>query len=237
MRQGGEDPNKKKKRGQAGEDDSVPIRLRVREIVDGNMVTFVMTIVTLFALFGDDMRIWVFTKEADLYFFMGLSLSFVLFSVELLVNSCVGEDFKYSFFFWLDFIATCSLIPDIVWFSDFINRMLGLEESIYALDVKPIASLETSGNSSLTKIVKSVRLIRLIRIIKLYNYAVKSNSEAEEAKLREQQKLSTNIQQAALNKELEPSRLGKHLSDTLTRRLIIGILVLLMVLPLLSYQG
>jgi hypothetical protein len=57
------------------------------------------------------------------------------------------------------------------------------------MDVKldqPISALETADNSSLTKIVKSVRLIRLIRIIKLYNYAVKSNSEAEEAKLREQ---------------------------------------------------
>jgi hypothetical protein len=82
-----------------------------------------------------------------------------------------------------------------------------------------------------------VRLIRLIRIIKLYNYAVKSNSEAEEAKQREQDKLSANPMIAALKKELEPSRLGKHLSDHLTRLLIIGILLLLMVLPLLSYQG
>ena len=116
---------------------------------------------------------------------MGLTLSFVLFLIELLVNSCVGEDFKYSFYFWLDFIATFSLIPDIVWFADFLNSMLGLEQSIYKMDVKPLAAMETADNSSLTKIVKSVRLIRLIRIIKLYNYAVKSNSEAEEAKLRE----------------------------------------------------
>ena len=45
--------------------------------------------------------------------------------------------------------------------------------------------LSTSNSSNLAKIIKSVRLIRLIRIIKLYNYAVKSNSEMEEAKLRE----------------------------------------------------
>jgi hypothetical protein len=36
---------------------------------------------------------------------------------------------------------------------------------------------------------------------------------------------------------LEPSRLGKALSDTLTRRLIIGVLLLLMVLPAITYQG
>ena len=49
--------------------------------------------------------------------------------------------------------------------------------------------------------------------------------------------MSSNAQQAALKKELEPSRLGKHLSDTLTRRLIIIILTLLMALPLLSFSG
>lgn len=77
--------------------------------------------------------------------------------------------------------------------------------------------------------------MRLIRIIKLYNYVVKSGAEAEEAKLREQAKLSANAQQAALKKELEPSRLGKHLSDTLTRRLTMIILGLLMALPVLAY--
>jgi len=40
-----------------------------------------------------------------------------------------------------------------------------------------------------------------------------------------------------LKKELEPSRLGKHLSDTLTRRLTLIILGLLMALPVLAYAG
>jgi hypothetical protein len=36
-----------------------------------------------------------------------------LFSIEILINSMVVDGFKYSFFFWLDLIATLSLIPDI----------------------------------------------------------------------------------------------------------------------------
>ena len=80
-------------------------------------------------------------------------------------------------------------------------------------------------------------MIRLIRIIKLYNYARKSNAEAEEAKIREQAKLSANAQQAALKKELEPSRLGSFLIETLTKRLVIIILILLMVLPNITDKG
>ena len=94
-----------------------------------------------------------------------------------------------------------------------------------------------SGGDEYKTILKSFRLIRLIRIIKLYNYAVKSNAEAEEAKLREQQKMSNNLEQAKLARDLEPSSLGSHLSDFLTRRLVLGILMLLMVLPLLSFKG
>ena len=226
----------KRKRGQADE-EAEPVRQQIREIVEGKFVTLVMTLTTLFALFGDDMRLWMTTKKADPAFFIGLIISFILFSLELLINSCVVDEFKYSFFFWLDFIATLSLVPDIPWFVDYINAIMGFQESIYEVDVIPGTPLTSDEGSNLAKILKSVRLIRLIRIIKLYNYAVKSNSEAEEAKLREQAKQSANQQIAALKKELEPSRLGKHLSDHLTRLLIIGILLLLMVLPLLSYEG
>lgn len=144
-----------------------------------------MTIITLFALIGDDLRSWFTTKDADIYFFIGLVLSFILFSMELLINSCVVDDFKYSFFFWLDFVATLSLIPDIPWFSDFLGTLVGIKESKYGVDVIPGEAVDAGDASKIATIFKSVRLIRLIRIIKLYNYAVKSNTETEEAKLRE----------------------------------------------------
>jgi hypothetical protein len=82
-----------------------------------------------------------------------------------------------------------------------------------------------------------LRLIRLIRIIKLYKYAAKSSAEGEEARLREMQKSAQSAQQAALKRELEPTRLGKALSDCLTRRLIVSVLLMLMVLPAITYNG
>jgi hypothetical protein len=119
-----EDTKKTKKRG-IQDEEVEPLRQQVREVVEGKFVTILMTLTTLFALFGDDMRMWMTTKESDDYFFYGLVISFILFSTELLINSCVVDDFKYSFFFWLDFIATLSLIPDIPWFLDFFNSILG----------------------------------------------------------------------------------------------------------------
>lgn len=165
-------------------------------------------------------------------------ISFFLFGIELLVKSCVEkDDFKYSFFFWLDFVATLSLIPDIPWMTDLLNMLLGVKLSRYAVDVLPGSPQQTDNASVLAKLLKSARLIRLIRIIKLYNYAVKTNAEADEAKIKEQARASATKAISNLKKELDPTKLGKHLSDQLTRNLIMGILLLLMILPILSYSG
>lgn len=230
--------NKDREKKKVNDDDEVPMRQKVREFVEGKYIIMIMTFLTLFALFGDDFRLWFFNSGSDPYFFGVLTVSLVLFALEILINAAVLDDFKYSFFFWLDIIATLSLIPDIDYCVDFLYSLLGIPGSLSAADVVPGVYVSASGgNEKLTKIVKSLRLIRLIRIIKLYKYLVKSSSEKEEARMREQQKLSQNAQQAALKRELEPSRLGSALSDTLTRRLIIGVLCLLMVLPAITYNS
>ena len=72
-----------------------------------------MAMTTVFTLIGDDLRLWLTNKEADPYFFAFLSLSFILFTLEIFINSCVVNDFKFSFFWLLDIIATLSLISDI----------------------------------------------------------------------------------------------------------------------------
>lgn len=95
------------------DEDAVPTRAKVREFSEGKFVTILMAAVTIFALFGDDFRLWFTTKEADVWIDGALIFSLVAFTVEILVNSCVVDDFKYSFFFWLDIIATCSIFVDV----------------------------------------------------------------------------------------------------------------------------
>jgi hypothetical protein len=70
--------------------------------------------------------------------------------------------------------------------------MINQSLSSQGADVIPGMGFSAGGSTKIVKLVKSLRLIRLIRIIKLYKYAVKTNTEAEEAKLKEQQKLSAN---------------------------------------------
>jgi hypothetical protein len=82
-------------------------------------------------------RLWVTTKNADPYFYCGLIVSFILFTTEILLNSIVIDDFKYSFFFWLDLIATLSLIPDIRWIIDLIGILINTKPSYESANVLP----------------------------------------------------------------------------------------------------
>ena len=102
-------------------------------------MTIFMAAVTLFALFGDDMRLWFTDKAADPIFFVLLTFSIICFTAEILVNSCVVDDppYKYHFFFWLDIIATISIVPDIEWLGTFLQTIVGMNVDAYSADVFP----------------------------------------------------------------------------------------------------
>jgi hypothetical protein len=80
---------KKKVHNKKIDDDEVSVRQKVRLIMDGKFVTTIMTLLTLFALFGDNFRLWFFTLPADPYFYGILTWAFFMFLMELLINSWV----------------------------------------------------------------------------------------------------------------------------------------------------
>src|SRR5271168_4001670 len=75
-----------------------------------------MTIVTIYALFGSDVDNLHFTGAADPTFDVLTIIALSLFSIELIIASIVKEDYFLGFYFWLDLVATLSLILDITWF-------------------------------------------------------------------------------------------------------------------------
>jgi len=72
-----------------------------------------MFIFTLYALIGDDVRLLTFSKKSDTAFLVLNLLTFILFTVELIISSLSVKDYFGSFFSWLDLISTISLIADI----------------------------------------------------------------------------------------------------------------------------
>jgi hypothetical protein len=73
----------------------------------------IVTLLTIFALFGDDIRVMATNKSADTGFDVMTIICLVIFSLEIFMSILCKKDYLFSFFFWLDLVSTVSLILDI----------------------------------------------------------------------------------------------------------------------------
>ncbi len=85
-----------------------------------------MTIITVYSLFGDDVRQLCFTADADPVFYILTCISFIAFALEIVLACLCKDDYWLGFYFWLDLISTVSLITDIGWAMD---AMMGVQSS------------------------------------------------------------------------------------------------------------
>ena len=72
-----------------------------------------MTLVTIYALLGDDLRIICWDKKADPIFLAVTVVSMICFTIEIILASIGKPDYFNSFFFWLDLLSTVSLVTDV----------------------------------------------------------------------------------------------------------------------------
>ena len=93
------------------------------------------------------MRLSSTSKSADTYFTVFLMISFALFSCEIFASSISIDDYKYSFYFYLDIIATLSIISDVDVLLDFVAVIFGMSVSTESVDALPgILHIENALN-------------------------------------------------------------------------------------------
>jgi len=214
-----------------------------------------MMLVTLFVLFGEDLRLLSFPPSTDSTFAVLNNICFFLFLLELLLNCWAksafskvkvkvrGRDilkvkvtgYMFSFFFWLDLLAVLSMIPDIGWLAS----LLGIGAWSGAGNVG--TKVGRAGRIG-AKTGRIVRMVRLVRLVKLYK--ITSRRRRERKMMDDLQKLvemghidhSEVAQYLAKMNAQKQSKVGAELSDIITRRVIIAVLMMLCVVPLLSWS-
>lgn len=157
-------------------------------------VTTTILIATLYALFGDDIRVAFFSRSHDTAFDVITLIIMILFAFEIVINSAVDSRYLLSFYFWLDLIATCSLIMDISWIW---NGIVGEEDDYSAIESNDAeiivrASQGARIGSRTARVTRVIRLVRLIRISRLWKAAnstlnkrgAPDNEEVEQEVLR-----------------------------------------------------
>ncbi|CAK86482.1 unnamed protein product (macronuclear) [Paramecium tetraurelia] len=168
---------------------------QLQRFIDGWGFSLLMALVTIYALFGDDIRILSVNKDGDDIFFILTSVCIACFTIEIVLTCIVNPAYLFNFYFWLDLISTATMILDIGWLTD---HWYGDEG-----DVQNAATLKALGKASRTarKAARVIRIIRLVRLIKLYKHArqqiekEKQKSILQELLLKDEQKLNSSQQQ------------------------------------------
>lgn len=142
-----------------------------------------MATITVYCLFGDDIRQIAFNADADPVFYILTIISFFMFSFEIVLSCLVKDDYWFGFYFWLDLISTISLIADVGWIMD---AIVGVGSSTgNGSNVQQATKMARAGRGArigtkAARLARIIRLIRLLRIVKLYKSANVAMAQIEE---------------------------------------------------------
>ncbi|CAD7932350.1 unnamed protein product [Amoebophrya sp. A25] len=122
-----------------------------KRLVDDTAFNTFTMILTVYALFGDDLRLATTSEPADPIFDWITGIALVIFALECAACSLAKEDYFMSFSFSVDLLATVSLIFDI---------------TTVAKKISGTGQLKAGTQAA--RVLRVLRMIRLIRIVKLY---------------------------------------------------------------------
>lgn len=187
---------------------------KVLAFLENKYVSTFLTLCTIFALFGDDFRVSFMPKSADNAIYNTLFSLFIFFSVELGLSLYSRPQYfnhGRGFTFYLDFISTLSVIPDVDWIW---KHVVGTTSSSGSSAAALKAGRASRVGSKAGRIVRLVRLFRMLRILR-----VLKKNKSQEVKVVE---IS------------EPSKIGKVLTEKTTRRLIVLVLLIIIISPIID---
>ncbi|KAJ1633222.1 hypothetical protein T492DRAFT_867186 [Pavlovales sp. CCMP2436] len=152
------------------------IRWRVACYFESDVVEAVMLLATFYVLFATDIRLAVTEVAADVGFESLYILAFSLFGAELVLCSWAKEGYWLSFFWWLDLVATLSLVLDISFFWDPIGAAItsvadnGPSATDNGAAVASHVSQSARAGSRAGRVVRMVKLLRLFRFAKVQRW-------------------------------------------------------------------
>ena len=186
-------------------------------------IAIVIMIITFYVLFGDDIRLAFTSKGADGAFDALNLISLFIFIFELVVTYAADRKYRGSFYFWVDFVAIVTMIPDITFmWEPILDAFAGDADGSggsSSADSVTSASLSGAKSAKVVRIIRIVRLTRLVRLAKLWKSYGGGDVEIEEEEMNE-----------------EPSNVGTKLNEKTMRKVIMIVLSMLILTPFFEYS-
>jgi len=156
---------------------------RIAKFLDSAPVLIFMSILTVYALFAADIQAAWCRVNIDYGFNVLQCILIGIFFLEWILNIVSKIDYTWSFFFWLDLVATISLLQDLDWV---INPIMGYgsarQRSFKSSVQAAKAMSKVSSASRATRVLRVIRIVRLIRMVKLYKSVITAREIQERVK-------------------------------------------------------
>ena len=192
--------------------------------VDTKLFQGLMLITTIYALIGTDIAAWVGLSQEQYHVMHWVSfIALILFFVEWFLQWACKDgyfDGGKGFFFWLDFIAALSLIPDVPWIAEPLAAAMGLGGG--AGGGLAIARAGRAARAG----ARAGRIARIFKLLKKALPAIQKMMGKELPEDEEDDDLG----------ELAPSAIGGVFGDLMTRKAIVGVMLMLVFVAMLDYQ-
>mmetsp|Transcript_76970 Transcript_76970/g.120298 ORF Transcript_76970/g.120298 Transcript_76970/m.120298 type:complete len:963 (+) Transcript_76970:85-2973(+) len=204
-----------------------------KKFCDSKLFATISTLLTIYALFGDDMRLLFTSKPADDIFDIVTIVAMSVFGLEIIFFSGGKPDYLFGFFFWLDIISTVTLVLDITTineelFGDSISKASDNAGSPSgdagdSAEAARAARMSRAGTKA-GRVVRLIRLLRLMKMLKVFSKKDASNQYHNYPgdDWDEDDDEEHNVQESAVSKKL---------SEMTTRRVIILVLTIMLSLP------
>ena len=182
---------------------------RLRALARGRRLNALSSAALVFALFASDALL---VAEAPPASVDGVEWSlfavFVWFLLELAGITLIERKYFLSFYFWMDFVGTLSIIMDIRWMSEPIYEAFGVESGGQATVLRATRAARIGGRAG-----RLMRLVRVVRVLKFFRISRVLKGEADV--------------KAEMSGRDAPSNIAKALSENISRQ--VATLVLLSV--------
>lgn len=208
------------------------------ELIESNAVVTVMSVVTIYALYGDDVRILAFDKSADTAFLVLSIIAFTLFLMEITLL-CLCKQGYFIKPSWEDLLFTIGRLKTrrstLSWLNEARKAMQtgtfyfwldlvsaaslavelpwagqNTEAALESIDSSVTGKASVAGARAANKL-KIIRMVRLVRLVKLYKYFSAKQQRAKSSGAR--------ASSATLSDMNPPeSHVGAEMSDRTTKK-------------------
>ena len=229
-----------------------PWRVRLRQKMDGVPLTLCWCVFTCIILYSDLIRTALCPPMVDPYFVAFTFVSMVILAVEIVLSSLVRPGYTWRFYMWMDLVALFSLLCDIPAFVDFVTSPFGGDDDDRHLTLERIAKAAQAG-------ARAARIMQVVSALQLLHLRTqRARMKRKERRLSGGSGTSVGSAVGGLNQRstsggsgdgedrgedvqgnlqfqmttLKPqTRVGEKLTEMTMRKVILGVLILLSMLP------